>query len=53
MWDLPEPGIEPVSPKLQGRFLTTGPPGKPNTRELSDDLIKVRGTTGSSQKREQ
>ena len=29
MWDLPGPGIEPVSPAFQGRFLTTGPPGKP------------------------
>ena len=26
---VPRPGIEPVSPALQGRFLTTGPPGKP------------------------
>ena len=29
MWDLPEPGIEPVSPALAGGFLTTAPPGKP------------------------
>ena len=29
MWDLPRPGMEPVSLVLQGRFLTTGPPGKP------------------------
>ena len=29
MWDLPRPGIEPVSPALQGRFLTTGPAGEP------------------------
>ena len=28
MWDRPGPGIEPMSPALQGRFLTTGPPGK-------------------------
>ena len=28
MWDLPGPGIEPVSPALAGGFLTTGPPGK-------------------------
>ena len=28
MWDLPRPGIEPVSPMLAGRFLTTAPPGK-------------------------
>ena len=27
-WDLPGPGIEPMSLALQGRFLTTGPPGK-------------------------
>ena len=26
--DLPNPGIEPVSPALAGRFLTTEPPGK-------------------------
>ena len=29
MWDLPEPGLEPVSPELAGGFLTTAPPGKP------------------------
>ena len=29
MWDLPRPGIEPVSPALAGRFSTTAPPGKP------------------------
>ena len=28
MWDLPGPGLEPVSPELAGRFLTTAPPGK-------------------------
>ena len=28
MWNLPELGIEPVSPALAGRFLTTGPPEK-------------------------
>ena len=30
MWDLPGPGLEPVSPALAGRFSTTAPPGKPN-----------------------
>ena len=30
MWDLPTPGIEPVSPALAGRFSTTAPPGKPS-----------------------
>ena len=28
MWDLPRPGLEPVSPALAGRFLTTAPPRK-------------------------
>ena len=28
MWDLPGPGIEPMSPALAGGFLTTVPPGK-------------------------
>ena len=27
--DLPDPGIEPESPELTGRFFTTAPPGKP------------------------
>ena len=29
MWDLPGPGLEPVSPALAGGFLTTVPQGKP------------------------
>ena len=29
MWDLPRPGLEPVSPALANRFSTTAPPGKP------------------------
>ena len=29
MWDPPRPGIKPVSPVLQGKFLTTGLPRKP------------------------
>ena len=31
MWNLPGPGIEPVSPELAGRFSSTGPPGSPLT----------------------
>ena len=27
--DLPNPGIEPVSPALAGKFFTIAPPGKP------------------------
>ena len=30
MWDLPGPGLKPVSPALAGGFLTTAPPGKPD-----------------------
>ena len=29
MWNIPGPGLEPVSPALVGGFLTTAPPGKP------------------------
>ena len=29
MWDLPRPGLEPVSPALAGRLSTTAPSGKP------------------------
>ena len=29
MWDLPRPGLEPMSPALAGRFSTTALPGKP------------------------
>ena len=28
-WDLPREEMKPVSPILQGEFLTTGPPEKP------------------------
>ena len=28
MWDLPGPGLEPMSPALAGGFLTAEPPGK-------------------------
>ena len=35
MWDLPRSGLEPMSPTLAGRFLTTAPPGKPLVYVLS------------------
>ena len=39
MWDLPRPGLEPVSPALAGRFLTTAPQGKPiNDFNISKDV---------------
>ena len=30
MWDLPRPGLKPLSPALAGRLSTTAPPGKPH-----------------------
>ena len=44
MWDLPRPGLEPVSPALAGRFSTTAPPGKPNTLFLN--LLLLRSCDG-------
>ena len=38
MWDLPRPGLEPVSPALAGRFSTTAPPGKP-LMKVFDELV--------------
>ena len=35
MWDLPRPGLEPVSPALAGRLSTTAPPGKPPSSVLT------------------
>ena len=42
MWDLPRPGLEPVSPALAGGFSTTAPPGKPLSKyfySISLDLV--------------
>ena len=38
MWDLPGPGLEPVSPALAGGFLTTAPPGKSLSNSLEWSL---------------
>ena len=35
MWDLPRPGLEPLSPASAGRLSTTAPPGKPRELFLS------------------
>ena len=40
MWDLPGPGLEPVSPALAGGFLTTAPPGK--SQDCVFDSILLR-----------
>ena len=36
MWDLPGPGLEPVSPALAGRLSTTAPPEKPHKVHFID-----------------
>ena len=45
MWDLPEPGVEPVSPAMGGGFFTTESPGKPGALILifakSKTLMKM------------
>ena len=41
--DLPDPGIEPVSPALAGRFFTTEPLGKPagKIRHVSSEFLLI------------
>ena len=41
MWDLPGLGLEPVSPALPGGFLTTAPPGKPNSGTSSAPTLRL------------
>ena len=48
MWDLPRPGLEPVSPALAGRFSTTAPPGKPFIHSY---VLVERGHLGTKYKR--
>ena len=38
MWDLPGPGLKPMSPALAGGFLTTAPPGKSCTFVLKEKV---------------
>ena len=38
MWDLPRPGLEPMSPALASGVLTTAPPGKPPAVSLCTQL---------------
>ena len=50
MWNLPRPGLEPVSPALAGRFSTTAPPGKPRNNLLREALwylFSIQGSWGS------
>ena len=44
MWDLPGPGLEPMSPALAGGLLTTVPPGKPYLSFLNNSFIEIQFT---------
>ena len=43
MWDLPGPGLQPVSPALAGGFLTTAPPRKPENHVLKINISLTEG----------
>ena len=45
MWDLPGPGLEPMSPALAGGFLTTVPPGKSSTEVLNQAAAAAAAAT--------
>ena len=42
MWDLPRPGLEPVSPALAGRFSTAAPPEAPIRQLLRAVIVGTR-----------
>ena len=48
-WDLPRPGLEPVSPALAGRLSTTAPPGKPwgAVLNMEDSLLRRHSMPGT------
>ena len=41
--DLPDPGIEPVSPALRADALTSEPPGNPNILKYHLNFMLVKG----------
>ena len=46
-WNLPAPGIEPVSPVLAGGFLGPGPPGKPQGVQFEARSMCGAGPAGT------
>ena len=50
MWDLPGPGLEPVSPELAGGFLTTAPSRSPQASAscLQQPDLLIRQTVSVS-----
>ena len=49
MWNLPGPGIEPVSPALAGGFFTTEPSGKPAELCFECEMVTDYGDHVSAQ----
>ena len=50
-WNLPDPGIEPMSPEspaLAGRFFTTAPPGKSISDTAEDQIFAFSPPPGNS-----
>ena len=47
MWDLPGPGLEPMSPELAGGFLTTAPPGRPSSRLQIQNIVDLENVFSS------
>ena len=41
MWDLPGPGLEPMSPALAGGFLSTAPPEKSLMKHFEPSFLVV------------
>ena len=41
MWDLPGPGLKPVSPALASGFLTTAPQGSSNLSHIFTGVLFV------------
>ena len=50
MWDLPRPGIDPVSPALAGRFCTTEPAGR---SRKGDFELRCEWQEGASNRKSQ
>ena len=49
---IPQPGTEPVSPALEGGFLTTGPPGKSLHSNSWENLVEKNSGLASKDRRQ-
>ena len=50
MWELTGPGLEPAFPALAGGFLTTAPPGKPQSPLLEEQVQVGIAVPGHAQR---